>query len=57
MDSHRKTCYIIFAFSHISLLSLVALGGLVVIVLVIGLKVSGFKPSQGRQIFKGDKNL
>jgi hypothetical protein len=32
------------------------LGGLVVIVLAMGLKVRGFKPGRGRLIFKGDKN-
>jgi hypothetical protein len=35
----------------------VILGGLVVIVLAIGPKVHGFRPSQGRYIFKGVKNL
>jgi hypothetical protein len=36
---------------------LVIVGGLVVIVFAIGPKVHGFKPGQGRWIFKGDKNL
>jgi hypothetical protein len=33
----------------------VALGGLVVIVFAVGTKVRGFKPGQGRWIFKGHK--
>jgi hypothetical protein len=36
---------------------LVVLGGLVVIVLSLGLKVRGFRPGRGRWIFKGDKYL
>jgi hypothetical protein len=35
---------------------IVTLGGIVVSVLAIGPKVRGFKPGQGRWIFKGDKN-
>jgi hypothetical protein len=34
----------------------VVLGGLVIIVLAIGPKVSGFKAGRGRWIFKDDKN-
>jgi hypothetical protein len=34
----------------------VALGGVMVIVLAIGLKIRGFKPGRWRWIFKGDKN-
>jgi hypothetical protein len=34
----------------------VVLGGIVIIVLAIGPKVRGFKPSRGRYIFKGDIN-
>jgi hypothetical protein len=37
-------------------LAVVVLGGLVIIVLVIEPKVRGFKPGQGRWIFKGDNN-
>jgi hypothetical protein len=37
-------------------LYIVVLGGLVDIVLVIGPKVRGLKPSRGRWISKGDKN-
>jgi hypothetical protein len=35
----------------------VVLSGVMVIVLAIGPKVCGFKPSQERRIFKGNKNL
>jgi hypothetical protein len=38
------------------LLPSVIFGGLVVIVLAIGSKVRGFKPSRGRWNFKGNKN-
>jgi hypothetical protein len=37
--------------------SIRALSGIVVSVLAIGPKVSGFKPGRRRLIFKGDKNL
>jgi hypothetical protein len=40
----------------LEILSVVALGGLVVSVLVTGPKVRGFDPGRGRWIFKGDKN-
>jgi hypothetical protein len=35
----------------------VTLGGLVVIVLAIGPKLRGLKPSQGRWIFKGNNKV
>jgi hypothetical protein len=42
--------------AHVSyLLPSVIFGGLVVIVLAIGSKVRGFKPSRGRWNFKGNK--
>jgi hypothetical protein len=33
----------------------IVLGGLVISVVAIGIKVCGFKPDRGRWIFKGDK--
>jgi hypothetical protein len=39
------------------MVNIVTLCGLAVSVLAIGPKVCGFKLSQGRWIFKGDKNL
>jgi hypothetical protein len=38
------------------MLLVVVLGGLVIIMLVVGLKVRGLKAGRRRWIFKGDKN-
>jgi hypothetical protein len=39
-----------------TLISIVALGGLVVIMLAITLKLQAFTPDRGRWILMGDKN-
>jgi hypothetical protein len=41
---------------HVTKLSFIVLGGIVVSVLAIGHKVRGFKSGRGRWIFMGDKN-